>query len=853
MTDVSQSSHSSEPSGIKPQLRILRSLLTAELAAGIGGLKLFMGCVAIATFMIVGVWILGNGLAKSLTEGGTTFLGGDLAVSVVNVPLEPTLVGDLRALGDVAVVSELRSSARMGDQRVTVEIKGVDQAYPLYGVVKLQSGRPLADALAPQGGMASVVVEPEFLRRVQGSVGDTLRLGEQDFVVTDALLLEPDRLSAGRFMVGPRLLLNQQDLQNAGLIQRGSIVDFRYRIKTPDGQPLAASLAQLKTLQADRGWEIETPEDAGDRVRRTVERTTTFLGMAGIVALAIGLAGAWAAAKAWISRRARTIALYRLSGAGPGLVCALHAVIIGFASLGGIIGGVIAAVASVLPVKKIIASQLHLAWDITVIYAPLASAWWIVVIGVTGTSVLVLGTLRNIRPGAAMRDGEVTLSTDGPSAVAGLVLVFAAMIGATLSLPIPFIAGVSVAGICLTAGLLAAVAAGLARLGASLRSKGFVSLVVHKGLTDTASVAVRAVAIGIGIAGITAITSAQTSLETALRSELPDRIPDLVLIDVQPDQTAPIRQRIESDKSLGGLQADPFMRATITAINGVPAADALIRENKSWVIEGDRSFSWSAEPTGAELLAGSWWPADYSGPSLVSPEEDLYEAFDLKPGDTITYSVLGRLFTSEVANIRKEYHRTFRPEYLMVASPIPFKDAPQSWVMSLQGDTNEAVDQLIRDLASDHGNVTSIDIRRLAAQVLQTIDGAIGASLLVALTLMIAGGLSIASVTLAEVDARHREALVFALVGASRSEIALARLVEASAIGLIAAVVGGGAGILGGYFAATEALHIAWSPGTIALILPLVLGLLAAMPAALAGGLGALPRGRGQMARHLSN
>lgn len=838
---------------LRTNLQILRALLSAELAAGIAGLKLFIGCVGIAAFMIVGVWILGNGLSKSLSDGGTTFLGGDVAIGVVNVALPDDLVKQISTLGALSLVSELRSSAGIGDQRVTVELKGIDNAYPLYGIVRLQSGRTLAQALAPKGDKPSVVVEPEFLRRVEGTIGDIVRLGTLDFVISDALLLEPDRLSAGRFMVGPRLLLNQNDLERAGLIQRGSIVNFRYRIKTDAEQPLQTTLNQIEALQADRGWEIETPDDAGDRVRRTVERTTSFLGMAGIVALAIGLAGAWAAAKAWIAGRARTIALYRLSGGSPAIVTALHGVIIGFASLTGVVGGLVLALACVLPVKKIVATQLHLAWDLSTALAPLASAWWILLVGVAGTSVLVLATIRNIRPGTAMRDGEVKLSTDKQSALVGLSLILASMVGATLSLPNPFIAAISVAGICVTAGVLALAASGLARLGASMRTNGFLSLVVQKGLTDTTSVAVRAVAIGIGIAGITAITSAQNSLETALRSELPDRIPDLVLIDVQPDQVTDIRSRIEIHPELGGLQADPFMRATITAVNGVAAADALVRADKSWVIEGDRSFSWSAEPTGAELLAGSWWPSDYDGPPLISPEEDLYQAFNLKPGDTVTYSVLGRLFTSEVANVRKEYHRTFRPEYLIVASPQPFKDAPQSWVMSLKGENDAAVDGLIRDLAKDHANVTSIDIRRLAAQVLQSIDGAIGASLLVALTLMIAGGLSIASVTLAEVDARRREALVFAIIGASRAEIAMARLIEASAIGLIAAVVGGAAGLLGGYFAAEQALRITWSPGLIALFLPLILGLLATLPAVLAGGLGALPKGRGQMARHLSN
>jgi len=122
----------------------------------------------------------------------------------------------------------------------------------------------------------------------------------------------------------------------------------------------------------------------------------------------------------------------------------------------------------------------------------------------------------------------------------------------------------------------------------------------------------------------------------------------------------------------------------------------------------------------------------------------------------------------------------------------------------------------------------------------------------VALTLLVAGGLSLAAVIAAEVDARRREALAFSLVGASRIEIAVARLAEASSIGAIAAVLGGAAGLLGGFWVVDAALRVAWAPGALAYALPVLLGLVAAVSAGGVGGLGAVPRGRGQMVRHLT-
>ena len=72
-------------------------------------------------------------------------------------------------------------------------------------------------------------------------------------------------------------------------------------------------------------------------------------------------------------------------------------------------------------------------------------------------------------------------------------------------------------------------------------------------------------------------------------------------------------------------------------------------------------------------------------------------------------------------------------------------------------------------------------------------------------------------------------------------------------IGAIAAVLGGLVGHGGGLWLVHEALRVAWAPGFLSVALPVILGVLAAVAAAIAGGLGALPRGRGQVVRHLAN
>ena len=217
----------------------------------------------------------------------------------------------------------------------------------------------------------------------------------------------------------------------------------------------------------------------------------------------------------------------------------------------------------------------------------------------------------------------------------------------------------------------------------------------------------------------------------------------------------------------------------------------------------------------------------------------------------MTLSVMGREVEGQVANVREEKDRDFGINFLLVASPDPLRHAPHSWVGTLQGEDG-ALDSFMRDLGASAPNVTIIDVRQIVREVSAAVEGAMLGILAVAGILLAAGAISLSAVVAADTDARAREALVFSLVGASRQEIAIARLMEIASVGILAAALGGTAGLIGGWWLTNEAMHIAWKPGLLPFALPLALGILAAAVAGVFAGLGSVPRGRGEIARRLS-
>ncbi len=430
------------------QAETLWKLLRAELTSGIFGLRLFIACTFVSTLLLGMVWILGSNLTSAIQENGRAILGGDISLEVNGPPLDAPIIERLDEFGALSTIVELRGSAKAGDQRAPVEIKGVDGLYPLYGKLSLQPDSngempDLQTAMAAVDGVPGAVVEATLLSRLGLGLGDTISLGQREFEIRAVINIEPDRLSSRRFLVGPRVMVELSEVERAGLLVPGSLSEYRYRVAYPDGTNEAAAQSEIAELEPSQGWSMTVTEDAGDRVLRTVERTTTFLGIAGIVALAIGLTGTWSAALVWVGRRARTIALYRLSGASPALVVWLHGAILVMTGVMAIVAGLVFAATIAGYLTSIVAATLHLNWSYGQMTGSVALVFITLLLGLAGASVAALSAAHQMPPGVAMRSGEAELKPTARHIAIGLALIAVAVLLAVLNLPLANLAALA--------------------------------------------------------------------------------------------------------------------------------------------------------------------------------------------------------------------------------------------------------------------------------------------------------------------------------------------------------------------------------------------------------------------------
>ena len=75
---------------------------------------------------------------------------------------------------------------------------------------------------------------------------------------------EPDRISDG-FILGPRILMSADALKATGLIQPGSLVTYRYRVRLENDQSLKAArdlVVKAKEQFPDAGWQLKSRDRA---------------------------------------------------------------------------------------------------------------------------------------------------------------------------------------------------------------------------------------------------------------------------------------------------------------------------------------------------------------------------------------------------------------------------------------------------------------------------------------------------------------------------------------------------------------------------------------------------------------
>ncbi|WP_119270663.1 ABC transporter permease [Taklimakanibacter deserti] len=784
-----------------------------DLRSGLQGFWIFLTCLALGTAAIAIVGSLGAAIDRGLVEQGQPLLGGDVEVALIHREATPQELTFLASKGTVSKVGSLRAMARGNDMTALVEIKAIDDPYPLYGTLDLSPAGDLKSAVAGDG----VAVDPVLLERLNLRLGDKVRIGDADFTIKATILKEPDRISDG-LALGPRVMMSEASLAATGLIQPGSLITWKYRVKMADGTSLKEVREVVRQAQEDHrdsGWRVRNRGSAAPGADQYIERLSYFMTLVGLTALIIGGAGIANAASAFVNRRTAAIATLKCLGCTQRNITGIYLTEILLVALLAIAIGLAAGAVAPMIAKATIGDLIPLPLTAGVEGRPLLLAAVFGMLVALAFTMWPLARTRHVPASALFRHhvqafagwpGFGALITIALSLGLMAVLVYASFADARITT-------IYLSGLAGSFVVLLGLAAAIVHVTRKLpRPKSAIWRYALSNVHRPGSAAISVIlALGLGLTLFVTLALTDRTISTELTSGIPDRAPSFFFLDIRNDEKQAFLDLVRKEPGVTAVETAPMLRGRITNLKGVTVEKVQASPDAAWALRGDRGLTYASDlPQGSTLTAGEWWPANYSGPPLVSFVDEVAKGLDLGLGDDITVNVLGRDVTAKIASLRKVNWRSLDINFLMIFTPDTLKQAPHQNIVTVEmagGDEGKLLNAVSRAFPT----VTAIRVKDVVAtvtdlltQMLAAIRGANALTLITGI-LVLAGALS------AGLSGRLYDAVVLKTYGATRIELIQAFIIEYAILGLASAVFGITVGALGSWFLSFWILEMPWA------------------------------------------
>ncbi|MFB9949808.1 ABC transporter permease [Rhizobium puerariae] len=799
-----------------PRLSISFRLALRELRGGLTGFYIFLACIALGTGAIAAVNSVSRAITDAIASQGREILAGDIRFELNNREATAQERSFLDSLGTVSVSTSLRSMARKpdGSEQALVEVKAVDDVYPLYGAFGSEPAAPLAGLLASEGGTFGALAAPLLLERLGIRDGDQILLGNARLVLRGAITAEPDALSDG-FGFAPRLLVSRDALAASGLIATGSLVEHAYKVRLDDPSLRSTLQARANREFPSAGWSIRTSDRAAPSLTENVDRFSQFLTLVGLTALIVGGVGVANAVRAFLDAKRTTIATFKCLGAPASVVTLIYLIQIMMLAAVGIVAGLVIGAMAPFVALQFLEGVLPVPKDVTFYPSALVLAALFGLLITFAFAILPLGHAREVPATALFREQSFD-NTRLPSwpylLAAGMALTALAALS-IMSAEDRFIASVflaAVAGAFILLRLVAALIAGLARRSPRVNSPALRLAIgnIHRPGALTPSVVLS---LGLGLALLVTLALIDGNMRRQLTGQIAQQAPNFFFVDIQGSERNGFLDILKQQSPAGEVTQVPMLRGRILAFNGQDVARMNVPPAGRWVLRGDRGITYEEKlPVNSILTAGEWWPADYSGEPLVSFSAEEAGELGLKLGDTVTVNVLGRNITARIANFRAVEWESLSINFVMVFSPNTFRGAPHAWLATLTDPSATAQQEasILRAVTNAYPTITSVRVKD-AIDIVDQLVGQLATAIRAAAAVALVASILVLSGALAAGNrARTHDAVILKTLGGTRNMLMRAFSYEYMILGAATAVFALIAGGLSAWFVVSRIMKM---------------------------------------------
>ncbi|MNR85897.1 FtsX-like permease family protein [compost metagenome] len=682
-------------------------------------------------------------------------------------------------------VTVFSSMAYTDDQFVMVNVKAIDQAFPLRGELRIQ---PAAKHIAS----GEVWLSQRAMDLLQVKLGDQLNIADGTFKVT-GLIEHDSNQELGFSGFSPTVIISEADIAKTNAIQVGSRIDYRLlmagtaqniqqfeaNFKKQNAAPMDVDAAaqSVNAEEPQNSLRLRNASEGNTRLMKPIANLDTFLQLANILTILLcGIAIALTSQR-FVQQNQDHIALLRCMGAAKSQILWAYLSLLGVVFLlamlvGSVVGvglgyGLLQLMLQLIPHLSIAFS----AWDMLLGPIPIAMLTSAVVL--LGFVLPSFWELLNTPPIRVIRSQEKSVSS-----------MFWMLLAGTASLVLFSI--VLTENMVLTAMVIGAIIL----LCTVLYSVVWLSLKFIRGLKNAFSAYVRTpyqtafqiTALALGLSLITVLAVLRTDLLDRWQQQIPAGTPNQFVYGLPPFDMPELKAQIEQNY-WNSTPLYPNIRGRLIAKNGQPFAADLVKQNNSLRRELNLTQA-DSYPKDNVIISGA---AKLTEKGQVSVEANTATELGIKVGDQLTFSLPEGVIHAKVANLRTVEWESFSPNFFFIFAPHTMDENAGSYLGSFYvPDSDKA--KLV-SIIQQFSNTVFIDVSLILDEIKRIVTVLVQIVTILAVLVSISGILVLIACLNLLMDERKREVALLRSFGGSKQKLRTMLSLEIGFIGFMAGVV----------------------------------------------------------------
>lgn len=759
---------------------LFRPLLSQSLKTT--GIYLLIIALTLAISATTALKFSNQQIQNAVALQAAEMLAADLVLSD-NQPLKKNWQDQAKQLSlKQSQVTTFSSMAHTDQQFVMVNVKAIDQAFPLRGEIRV-----VPAAAKIQAG--EVWLSGRAMDLLQVKLGDQLHIADGIFTVS-AKIEHDSNQELGFSGFSPTVIISQADIAKTKAIQVGSRVEYRLLLAGTAKQTQqfeqnfkqSQQQTQNNTLSNapmndQNGLKLRNASDGNTRLMRPIANLDTFLQLSNILTILLCGVAIALTSQRYVQQNQDNIALMRCLGATKNQILSAYLLLLaGVFVVAMLIGSLIGVALGYALLQLMLQLIPHLqiqfsAFDM--LLGPLPIAMLTSAVVLLGFILPSLWQLLNTPPIRVIRQQEKSV----------LSMLWMLLIG-TASLVLFSV--VLTENIVLTAWVIGAIIG----LCAVLYSLLWACLKLIRTLKWSISAYVRApnqtafqiTALALGLSLITILAVLRTDLLERWQQQLPVGTPNQFVYGLPPFDMPVLQAELEQH-GWSSTPLYPNIRGRLVAKNDQPFADELVKTHNS--LRRELNLTQTADyPADNKIVQGV---AALKQAGEVSVEAKTAAELGINLGDRLTFSLPEGLIQAKVVNFRSVEWESFSPNFFFIFAPKTMDENAGSYLGSFY--VPEPDKKQLVSVIQQFSNTVFIDVSLILDEIKRLVNVLVQIVTVLALLVSVSGILVLIACLNLFMDERKREVALLRSFGGSKHQLKQMMTLEIGFMGLLAGVV----------------------------------------------------------------